>query len=1119
MKPEKLLSFLTAAVISVTCSMQNILMPVSAAQSGSGIAGFVSAEGSGQIGAMLAARVNQETSKLQYAEGCNIFSVRVAGVDAQIHFQTDQACRIVVGVYSDNGSQMYGSAIAEVRANQTEAAVHFNFKLPESFTVKAYMVGQQNTLLSEEYVNQNYTDEIRMLRNADINSFPKRHVLNLDDQPDTNFLVYNSTVTVLKQTETQNIISDAEADDGRYVIRNLSSGIVADDLVSVEDGSGGAVIFRVQSVETSDGITTVTADPELDVTEAFDYIKIEYQPHRVSGDFRSQDADTEPLPAAQLPHVSAQAEPDSADGEQWSFSASRQLESAIRSGLVSVPGLDSSDAEDVKFSSTVSAAFNFGFLKTPHHDSSYFYLDLDYALMLSINGRGEMYLPLLTGMMIPDIAGLRLNFGLYLKMKLDGKASGSMQLSTTLDETGFYPHADYDIQVNGNFSISVIARTNLTMPAGVKGSTELSLGLAATLNPTEPHPVCSDCYAGDISLECSAQTGFVFRTPDKPVRTVSNYIAPPKKLTDIYYSEAMGGFHFGVCPNRSASQTPLPATSDKGENSWTLNPAVPGDSEQENDVSEPDDGLTADQRALLVFTDAPAGGVAVSVNPARAEEIETIEIPAVYDGKPVTMIGTGKYAEAEDNAVTWSAEGRTADAGFEGCKRLRRITLPDSIAEIGAYAFAGCENLTEINLPDSVIRIGARAFSGCTGMQLAQLPADLRALGDYAFADCACALESPYFPPVLSDIGTGAFAGCTAIRQITLALRTVPAHCFEGCTALESVRLEAPLRSILTAAFRGCISLSDVTLPSTLHTIGQQAFENDTALTALRLPEKLRTLGVSALAGVPLKYVSIPAQLTQIPDGVFARNSVMREITLPETVREIDFGAFADTPKLAEIIVENRDAVLTLSAAAEIGGKCIRGWYGSTAQQFAETVQCIFEPLDQQKDAVPGEVITTDPPGSGSHWTNGDPPQTVTFRGLKPNTLYNFYNLLGDAFTEENLLYLSQGTANAEGSLTVWYCPVKDDVKALKCVRSFDVNEPAVTAVSVSVPVLCGDLNSDAQIDVSDAVLLARFCAEDSAALLDAQGKRNADCNHDGEITPDDVLMILRYISRIIDVL
>ena len=67
MKPEKLLSFLTAAVISVTCSMQNILMPVSAAQSDAGIAGFVTAEGSGQIGAMLAARVNQETAQLQCA--------------------------------------------------------------------------------------------------------------------------------------------------------------------------------------------------------------------------------------------------------------------------------------------------------------------------------------------------------------------------------------------------------------------------------------------------------------------------------------------------------------------------------------------------------------------------------------------------------------------------------------------------------------------------------------------------------------------------------------------------------------------------------------------------------------------------------------------------------------------------------------------------------------------------------------------------------------------------------------------------------------------------------------------------------------------------------------------
>ena len=60
-----------------------------------------------------------------------------------------------------------------------------------------------------------------------------------------------------------------------------------------------------------------------------------------------------------------------------------------------------------------------------------------------------------------------------------------------------------------------------------------------------------------------------------------------------------------------------------------------------------------------------------------------------------------------------------------------------------------------------------------------------------------------------------------------------------------------------------------------------------------------------------------------------------------------------------------------------------------------------------------------------------------------------------------------------------------------------------------------GDVNLDSAIDVSDAVLLARFCAEDSEAVITAQGKQNADLDYDSNITGDDVIAILRKIAKL----
>lgn len=59
-----------------------------------------------------------------------------------------------------------------------------------------------------------------------------------------------------------------------------------------------------------------------------------------------------------------------------------------------------------------------------------------------------------------------------------------------------------------------------------------------------------------------------------------------------------------------------------------------------------------------------------------------------------------------------------------------------------------------------------------------------------------------------------------------------------------------------------------------------------------------------------------------------------------------------------------------------------------------------------------------------------------------------------------------------------------------------------------------GDANCDGSIDVSDAVLIARFAAEDKTAVITDQGKQNADVTGDGNLTSDDTSRILLYIAK-----
>ena len=62
-------------------------------------------------------------------------------------------------------------------------------------------------------------------------------------------------------------------------------------------------------------------------------------------------------------------------------------------------------------------------------------------------------------------------------------------------------------------------------------------------------------------------------------------------------------------------------------------------------------------------------------------EDSVLKIPNTLDGKTVTSIGDGAFAE---------------------CSSLTNIELPDSVTSIGDNAFSDCSSLTRSELPDSV---------------------------------------------------------------------------------------------------------------------------------------------------------------------------------------------------------------------------------------------------------------------------------------------------------------------------------------------------------------------------------------------------------------------------------
>ena len=71
------------------------------------------------------------------------------------------------------------------------------------------------------------------------------------------------------------------------------------------------------------------------------------------------------------------------------------------------------------------------------------------------------------------------------------------------------------------------------------------------------------------------------------------------------------------------------------------------------------------------------------------------------------------------------------------------------------------------------------------------------------------------------------------------------------------------------------------------------------------------------------------------------------------------------------------------------------------------------------------------------------------------------------------------------------------------------------TTAAVRVSNMPGDADCSGSVDIADAILLARFCAEDSGAVISAQGKINADISGNGYVTSSDLTLLLEFLADI----
>lgn len=344
----------------------------------------------------------------------------------------------------------------------------------------------------------------------------------------------------------------------------------------------------------------------------------------------------------------------------------------------------------------------------------------------------------------------------------------------------------------------------------------------------------------------------------------------------------------------------------------------------------------------------------------------------------LTISGTGAMTDYTKSGVApWNKD----------YEKIRFVVIENGVTTIGEYAFENCTLLESVVISDSVEKIGKYAFSGCSALKRISLPDSIAQIGDHAFR--ASGLEAVKIPEGVTLLGEGMFA---------------------RCPNLQTVELPSTLQTIREMAFIGS-GLNKIILPENLKYIGYECFYECTNLEEIKIPDSVTILDYSVFEGCSsLKKVTLSKGLKRIGQTMFAMCHNLTEITIPDSITYIGEGAFFQCKKLKDVYYtgsQEKWGKLQTNAAVDF-----ITWVA------AATIHCTDGDIlpTAENSITTGTAVTSDSKFQ------------ATFADAKAGKEYVVLvsRSGSDPLNADNLIYINQITADADGELAVPFITAAD---------------------------------------------------------------------------------------------
>ncbi len=158
---------------------------------------------------------------------------------------------------------------------------------------------------------------------------------------------------------------------------------------------------------------------------------------------------------------------------------------------------------------------------------------------------------------------------------------------------------------------------------------------------------------------------------------------------------------------------------------------------------------------------------------------------------------------------------------FLNCRALTTTNLPQTVLNIGDYAYSGCEKLSSVAMHNNVESIGKYAFANCKNIEFDSVEfTRLQTVGVSAFENCEKVKNIR--ADSVQSVGENAYKGCLSIEEITICENDVSYYAAETAATVSTVNISETATTVSSICFEGCSGLTTVIVLSSVATFPVQ---------------------------------------------------------------------------------------------------------------------------------------------------------------------------------------------------------------------------------------------------------------------------------------------------------